>query len=117
MVGDGIAKNMMEAINAVVNRTSSKKFRLYSGHDSTLWVQLLLLNQTDFDCVQDWALDRQAKRNCIVPPDFSSSILYEVSKRGSDFFVKTLFNGEPIQVCDRNDDGFYCKFEDFKKIV
>lgn len=117
MIGDGIARDMLTAMKAVTNNTSSKKFRLYSGHDSTIWMHLVLLNVTDFDCVQDWALDKPLKRTCIVPSDFASSLLYELNKRGSDYYVRTIFNGDPIKICDQNEDEFYCKFEDFKKVV
>jgi len=114
MGADGNARVIIDTLGAVVNGTSQKKFLFFSGHDSTLFVQMLLFNMTDFDCLQDWALFKPVKRECPTPPSYASTILYELLKDdNSQYYVRSLLNGVAFSVCEGKD---ICPWEEFKRI-
>ena len=114
---DGVAKDMIEAMDEVVKGRSDKVFRMYSGHDNTLYVQMLGFNLTDFDCIKDWALMKIPKRSCLTPPYFAGTLMYELATKDGIFYARGLLNGKSFKICEIEHGDHYCKYELFKKTV
>jgi hypothetical protein len=50
-------------------------------------------------------------------PDYpipGSSLIFELSRKGEDYFVKTMYNGVAFTICG---GSHYCKYEEFKKLM
>jgi hypothetical protein len=110
------ARKIVNTMAAIVNGTETKKnFLLLSGHDSNIFAQLVQLNLTTVACLKDWAQMKPLPQNCLLPPDYAAALIYELCKKGEEYFVRATLNNQPVQVCPANVDGHYCKFEDFRR--
>lgn len=117
LMSDGVARDIIDGLQAVVSGNSKLKFRMFSGHDTGLWNHMLRYNLTDEQCLVDKIQKGTSQRPCEDMPDFASTFVYELAKKNNLFYVRVLYNGQPIQVCDKNDDVYYCQFDTFKAKV
>jgi hypothetical protein len=117
LMSDGVARDLMDGLQAVVDGKSKLKFRMFSGHDTGLWNHMLRYNLTDEQCLLDQIVNGTTPRPCEDMPDFASSFLYELAKKNNQFYVRILYNGQPFKVCSENEDTYYCKFDTFKATV
>lgn len=116
LFSDGVARKILAGLVTVANKTkpSPVRFRLFSGHDTGMYAHMLLMGMTSLDCNIDWFKRGSSHMSgCEVLPDFASSFIYEVSKRSGAFFVRVLYNGKSVQICDRVQDDNYCWIEEF----
>jgi len=67
----------------------------------------------------NWIETGELDRGCELMPDYASSFIYELSKFDGTFYVKVLYNGKPIRICEQSkkSHGDYCKFSEFEKTV
>ena len=113
-----LARKLVNTMAAIANCTETKKnFLLFSGHDSNLFPQMVQLNLTTIACLKEWTQMKPLPKNCMLSPDYAAAIIYELNKRGVDYFVRATFNNVPVKVCENNVDGYYCRFEDFRRTI
>ena len=108
-----ILQGMQDFVKGVPYR---RKFRLFSGHDSGLHPHTIMLNLTDLNCnLQKMQFDVPT-RPCESSPAFAANYLYELNRDQDTqkHYVRVLYNGKPIKICDQNQDDYYCEFSDFK---
>ena len=58
-----------------------------------------------------------ADNNCNALPEYpppGSSLTFELSRKGSSYFVKTMFNGVTYTICGRDR---YCSLQQFQKLM
>lgn len=117
LMSDGVARDIIDGLQAVVDGKSKLKFRMFSGHDTGLWNHMLRYNLTDEQCLLDLIVNKTTPRPCEDMPDFASSFLYELATKNNQYYVRILYNGSPFKVCDKNEDNFYCLYDNFKAKV
>ena len=117
LLSDGVARDIVEGLQGVVSGTSQLKFRLFSGHDTGLFTHMLRYNLSDEQCLHDLVVNGTSSRPCRDIPDFASSFIYELAKKNDEYYVRILYNGEALKICDLNEGDLYCKFDNFKAMV
>lgn len=118
LLADGSARKIVAGFDDVVNGSSgASKFTLLAGHDTGIVQHMLLLNFTSIDCVAQWTTTGVQPPDCQEIPDFASSFVYELSRVGSQYFVKAMYNGKAFPFCQQPIDKVYCKYEDFKATI
>ena len=115
---DSISRDLVAGIDAKINGTSKLKYRMWSGHDVNVLPFMMKHNLLTQECVKELYEGKTPKSRCELFPGFASSFIWEVSKRDTDgqYFVRVLFDGEPITFCKDADnaDSYYCPFAAFK---
>lgn len=110
--------------NKIADPDNNKlKYLMFSGHDDNVFPFMRAHNLTSAACMRQRYIDHVDPKQssiisdspCYFLPGFASSFLWELSKKGDKFYVKTTFEGQPIKFCDENEDEFYCSFENFEK--
>ena len=116
---DNIARDIVKSFDENISGKSGNRFVLYSGHDSNLQAFSYILKRTSLDCVVNLIKGTESKEACDLFPSFLSNFIFELNKHKSSgkYFVRVLFENEPIKVCPDNTDVFYCKFDDFKDFM
>lgn len=116
-ISDGIARRLVNGLEAIVNNKSQVKFRMFSGHDTGIFAHMLRLNLTNEECILKKLHNESSVENCQDVPEFAATMLYELNKKGDQYYVRSLFNGKPFKVCETNEDEYYCLFKDFKATI
>jgi hypothetical protein len=79
---------------------------------------LSLLDMAKSNCFKEKFHGRRGiVRECQGIPDYpvpGSSLIFEVSRKGENYFVRTLYNGVAFTICG---GSHYCKFEEFQKLM
>ena len=117
---DGIAREIINGIDAYINGSRPLTFRYFSGHDIGLFSHLLLYGRSSLQCwVDAFNLNKPPVQPCEGSPDFGSSFIYELNKNGQGaYYVRLLWNGVPFNVCgSQSTDQFYCEWSIFKNYV
>ena len=118
LIADNIARQIVQTIESVVDGTETKKnFLMFSGHDTTIFSQILLFNLSSISCITDWAQYKPVPASCLTPPDYASTLIYEINKKGGSYYIRTLYNNKPVEICASNNDDYYCKASEFVKTV
>lgn len=66
-------------LNDAINKVNSKRLTFVFGHHSNLLPLMTLLNLTSTECLtQKWKGDQVTDLNCMVPPPFSSNLIFEL---------------------------------------
>lgn len=103
---------MEEFVNEGPNR---KKFRLFSGHDTSLYPYTIGFNLTDLQCNLDLVQGRNVTRRCEKAPGFASNYIFELASKHDQYYVRILYNNVPVKICKDFDDD-YCEFLTFRKV-
>lgn len=117
---DGLAREIINGMQAFIDNKSPLTFRYFSGHDIGLFSHLLLYGQTSLQCwVDAFNSGKPPVQPCQGSPDFGSSFIYElVTKTAGNWYVRLLWNGQPINVCGAQSvDQFYCPWTIFSATV
>ncbi len=104
--GKPLAKEILKGIDeSDHNSPRKKRIRLFSGHDGGINPYIIAFNLSDYDCelLKVQRRDEEVQRRCEQAPQFSANFLYELARKDSQFFVRVLYNGSPIIVCDANE--------------
>ena len=119
MLADGVARNIVNAIDDVVNKRSETKFTLFSGHDTGIYTHMQLYGLSTEDClVEKFKLNTKSTTEpCHDVPEFASPFLYELALKGEVYYVRALYIGKAFKICDENEDEYYCEFSKFVKTV
>ena len=116
--GEVSARAILQGMeNFVRGDPYKRKFRLFSGHDTGLYPHTIFFGLTDLECNLDMVQGITPKRRCEGAPKFASQFIYELLKNRNNgrFYVRVLYDSKPFQVCDTNEDDYYCEFDLFKK--
>lgn len=116
LISDGIARKIVAGMETFISGKSHVTFRMFSGHDTGMFANLLRFGMTNEDCLLQ-KLQGKKVENCEDVPEFASSFLYELNKKNDQYFVRMLYNGKPVKICSKNQDDFYCTFDDFKAVL
>ena len=119
-----ISEQLLVNMNNKINGTNSKlKYLMFSGHDSTVYPFMhahKIINGTcSKQMYETYMLNKTVIKDCQFLPEFSSSFLWELNKNSVDgeYYVRVLYNAQPIHFCQDNQDDYYCKFSDFEAEV
>lgn len=114
MRADGVARGIIEGMDAFVNGNKDKKmFRFYSGHDTGVFAHMLLLGLSNLQCLIDMLQQKPVQGLCEYIPGFASQFLYELSQKDDKYYVRVLWNGKPFEVCK---DKVQCPYDEFKTV-
>jgi len=88
-------KFFQELENNMKNRQSTtKKFYLYSAHDTTIAGFLGGFKLTSTECIFDNFGKDKPDKNCIIEyPGFASNLIIELREKDSELFVYMKYNG------------------------
>ena len=102
--------------NKILNKTS-KKWVMYSAHDSTLGYVYTLLNISSYEChLQLWKTNKTDSMNCAGYPLYASNVLIELhSGEDNGYIVKIKVNGEYYNICERNQKT--CDWKEFSQRI
>ena len=89
--------NMLNVFDGNINGTSTMKFQLFSGHDTTLVGYLTALGQWDMN-----------------NPPFASTMIFELHDEGGQYFVKSLYNDVPMNISNCAE---MCPYDEFKAFL
>ena len=112
-----VAAAILDGMRAVANGTSTKKFRIYSGHDMGVMSHLIGFGLTSLECNLEKLEKGKTDKPCEPIPEFAASFLYELSEKDGKHFVRLFYNGKFIKICSASDADDYCSLETFAKIV
>ncbi|MFZ2957561.1 MAG: histidine phosphatase family protein [Candidatus Ozemobacteraceae bacterium] len=84
-MASGFMKTLSSDMQAVVDGKQKHKYILYSGHDDSILGIMSYLN-------------KPLENN----PPYASHIEFELYQDGSNYFVKTFYNWEPVRLTDKN---------------
>lgn len=113
LVTHRMAKNLLNRIEEHVEG-GENKFNLWTGHNTNIHAFSILLGLTNAKCMEQAASTGSQPEACIVTPGYASSYIFELNKKGNDFYVRTLLDGKPVKICPKNEDEFYCSWSLFK---
>lgn len=113
-------------LEPLVNKKSNPglKYLGFSAHEHSLAAFLVSLQKyssENFICgLESLQMSEEHKTlrkevKCFEFPKYSSSLMFELyfDKQEKDYFVKTTYNGKPIDYCSRNGTE-YCRIDHFK---
>ena len=95
------------------------KYALISGHDITISPILLSLGLLDTDCLLNDLMTGKDTMGCNHSPPLASNILFELVQLKAEFYVRSMYNGAPLDICELNttNNGHLCPLEEFTKIA
>lgn len=114
-----IAKKMLESMNEkkLDLKKDVEEFYKYigfSGHETTLFPMLYVMNATSLDCVREIVLTGKTNRSlCLLIPDYASTITFDYAQGLGADYVKVAFNGQSLDFCPEDVDDGYCVYEKF----
>lgn len=110
-----IFHDFLSHFQSKIQNTTTKKWIMYSGHDSTLGYIYSGLNISNYECLlQLWRHNSTDHVNCEPYPAYASSLIIELHQNElKEFVVKMKVNGIYINVCDRI--GQECSWEEFSR--
>jgi Histidine phosphatase superfamily (branch 2) len=118
-----VSQEILAGFESASKQNSTKKsplFRLFSGHDSTLFAFNMAFNQTSHKCLVEKANGTTVTGKCLGLPEFASSWLFELRRQKSsgEYFVKILNDGVPVGgLCSNSSSGsVYCQYSEFIKL-
>lgn len=94
----------------------SKKFQLFSAHDTNIALFLSNLGLVDPECYLEQYFKKETKLPCRPMPPFAANLLFELKKRGDVYFIRTLYNGSPLPLCSNTPAPTLCPFSTFKSL-
>lgn len=116
---DSLARHVISNMNRRQAEGESLKYRLLSGHDLNLLALDKVFNLTSVQCQLDVVEKGSTERPCLSLPEYGSSYIFELSTKAqtSEHFVRILRNGNSLKLCQENEDGHYCKYSDFQRLM
>lgn len=112
---DKISRSIIDGMNDKIAGKTKLKYRVFSGHDTTLLPLMMKLDLTSLACLKN-VYPNKVDPNCQTHPPYASSLIFElVTDPNNNYFVRILFNGAPVAaICDNPADQYYCDFDSFK---
>lgn len=113
-------KDILAKIDGKVKKSNSPlKYVYYSAHDSNLASILTALGQLNLQCIKDDLLAKSAEGKCGTFPTVASNLIFELLIHNDEFFVRTRYNFEALDVCGLKNSGeeFRCPVETFSKLL
>lgn len=117
-------KNSGGGFNAGINweRDQNKNYSwnllLLSGTQERLLSMLNLLQIAKAHCFKEKFLGkRNIVQECESMPDYpspGSSLIFELNRKGTEYFIRMLYNGVEYRICGASK---YCKYSDFRKMM
>ena len=122
-----MSKKILEYMRAAINRDknptdkAAQKFKLkyfgLSGHEANVVPFMLQYKLTSEACLIKKLNDEKVEGTCLGSPEFGASIIWELSKKGTEYFVRFNYEGEPYPACEKPNDQKYCSFADFEAFM
>eukprot|EP01016_Furgasonia_blochmanni_P037016 TRINITY_DN4309_c0_g6_i1.p1 TRINITY_DN4309_c0_g6~~TRINITY_DN4309_c0_g6_i1.p1 ORF type:complete len:273 (-),score=33.70 TRINITY_DN4309_c0_g6_i1:252-1070(-) len=110
-------RRMLQYFSGHQNGTERRRFVVWSGHDLTIMGVLASFNLFTHKCIENRFFNR-SNETCLTFPGYASNIVWELHKEGERLFVKTLYNGKPIDVCGgKSDTDGTCDYAEFAKVL
>ena len=120
-------RSKLERFRADPSTNSGLKYVGFSAHEHTLAALLISLQKfssENYICGLENMQSSKAHRSrrkevkCFEFPKYSSSLMFELhfDSEETEFYVKTLFNGKPIDFCSWNGSE-YCRIDRFEQFL
>lgn len=109
-MAEEMLKQMEDRVNGGV-----VKFNMYTGHNTNIHAFSILLGLSSVSCMEEAWQIKELPENCAPSPGYASSYIFELNKKNGHFYVRTLLDGKPVKICQRQLAGEYCDWETFKK--
>ena len=107
-------KEILNHFESKIQNKTTKKWVMYSAHDSTLGYVYSGLNISSYECqMQLWKNKTTDYLNCASYPIFASNLIIELHRVEEKFQIKIKVNGEYFNVCDRKEKE--CEWEEFSQ--
>lgn len=118
LIADSIANSIIQGMDSWTDPNSKSpkyKFRLFSGHDTGILSNLLLLKLTSPECAKEWITTGKQPDNCEGLAPFAANYLYELLSKDGKYYVRTMYNSRPIKICPSSTGpNFYCEYSEFR---
>lgn len=110
-----MSQDMIKQFEDKIAGKSKLKFFGLSAHETNVVPYMLGYDLTNEECMLKKLKGEAVTGTCEGSPEFAANFIWELSKKGDEYFVKVLYNGKPITTtCSSLVDNYYCKFSDFK---
>lgn len=117
-----VVSNLMEDILTKMNRkvevsSDPMKYYLFTAHDSTLAPILVQAGILNARCFVDDMKNAKLTPSCTNFPDVASNIVFELINDYDDYFVRMLYNFEPVDICGlkNTNEKFRCPIDAFNR--
>lgn len=112
-------KTIIQQFDIVQNISNyNKKFMLMSTDTTNMLALLRAFNKTTYDCMSLRLRDKNLTEtdNCLLTPKPASSLVMEMLFHSTrkEYFVRMLYNGKTLKVCDQGKLSF-CPYKQWKK--
>jgi len=105
---------ILNHFNNSVHNNTQLKLVFYSAHDYNLVSLLRGLNFSNWQCILDslWSETSMSDHpNCESVPKFASSMNFELYEEKEAYFVKVIYDGKEMELCQGADR--FCTLEEF----
>ena len=93
----------VESFDTKLSGSNPIKLGVLSAHDSTIGALMVGLNITSYECIREMHDSGTTTAiNCaLTHPSYASSVILELYARNATYnFVKVLYNGEYVNLCN-----------------
>ena len=115
-VTNSLGREVAANLKAFAEGKLDKKALVYVGEAPNLLAFYAAFGLASLECLEAPAQAPPAPP-CRLLPQSAESLIFELSKQDDRFFVRSLVNGAPLQLCSENQDTHYCKLEDFLQLL
>lgn len=119
MENSNFFSEVVSQMNDTIQGRESPKAFLYSAHDTTVMFVIRALNLTSPECIYAKYTGHPDTYNtykyCYEYPTFASNVQFELVQKDKAHFVRVLYQGEVVNVC-QNQSVSLCPFDEFVKI-
>lgn len=97
------------------NRFDKLKYLAFSSNEMTLAGMITGLGMSDSLCNLEKVYQNFTERKCKNSPDYASNILFELSRKEGELYVRTFYNRKRVNFCTGREE--YCPLNDFLEIL
>jgi Histidine phosphatase superfamily (branch 2) len=115
MFTNNISRSIIDGMNDKIAGKTQLKYRVFSGHDTTLTPLMMKLDLISLACLKG-IYPNGVDPNCQTHPPYASTLIFElVTNQNNNYFVRILYNGQPVApICSNPVDQYYCDFNSFQ---
>jgi len=109
-----LASEILKHFDSSIHNETQLKLVYYSGHENNIISLMRTLNLSKWQCILDSLREDRLMSdypNCEPTPEFASSMNFELFEERGEYFVKLIYNGKEMELC-QSSDGF-CSVEEF----
>lgn len=91
------------------------KYLAFSTNEMSFGAMMIGLGLTDSICNLEKIYQNSTQRKCNKSPDYTSNLLFELSEKQGEYFVRVFYNSERHHFCKGGEE--YCPLENFLSVL